>query len=49
MKWLICRRDFHVHADKAPAALISIVGRKEYESCAEDIYNFLQVSFGSGL
>ncbi|CAL9774850.1 unnamed protein product [Musa acuminata subsp. burmannicoides] len=28
--------------DKAPAALVSLVGRKEYEQCAQDIYFFLQ-------
>lgn len=30
-------------ADKAPAALVSLVGRKEYERCAQDVYFFLQV------
>uniref|UniRef100_A0A453A144 Uncharacterized protein n=1 Tax=Aegilops tauschii subsp. strangulata TaxID=200361 RepID=A0A453A144_AEGTS len=28
--------------DKAPSALVSLVGRKEYERCAQDIYFFLQ-------
>ncbi|XP_020105640.1 uncharacterized protein LOC109722156 isoform X1 [Ananas comosus] len=28
--------------EKAPAALVSLVGRKEYERCAHDIYFFLQ-------
>ncbi|XP_072966847.1 uncharacterized protein [Typha angustifolia] len=28
--------------DKAPASLVSLVGRKEYEKCAQDIYFFLQ-------
>uniref|UniRef100_A0A1D1YXW6 Sorting nexin-13 n=1 Tax=Anthurium amnicola TaxID=1678845 RepID=A0A1D1YXW6_9ARAE len=30
--------------DKAPAALVGLIGRKEYERCAEDIYFFLQSS-----
>ncbi|KAG1367756.1 Sorting nexin-13 [Cocos nucifera] len=30
--------------EKAPVALVSIVGRKEYERCAQDIYFFLQSS-----
>ncbi|ERM98570.1 hypothetical protein AMTR_s00109p00032070 [Amborella trichopoda] len=28
--------------DHAPAALVSLFGRKEYESCAQDLYSFLQ-------
>ncbi|XP_020573351.1 uncharacterized protein LOC110019841 isoform X2 [Phalaenopsis equestris] len=28
--------------DKAPAPLVGLVGRKEYEHCAQDIYFFLQ-------
>lgn len=39
------RRANFVHEliiDKAPAALVSLVGRKEYERCAQDIYFFLQ-------
>lgn len=28
--------------DNAPAALVGLVGRKEYERCARDIYFFLQ-------
>ncbi|KAG0457839.1 hypothetical protein HPP92_022996 [Vanilla planifolia] len=28
--------------DKAPAALVGLVGRKEYEQCAQDVYFFLQ-------
>ncbi|XP_044984477.1 uncharacterized protein LOC123451968 isoform X1 [Hordeum vulgare subsp. vulgare] len=28
--------------DKAPSALVSLVGRKEYERCAQDMYFFLQ-------
>lgn len=31
-------------ADKAPAAIVSLVGRKEYEQCAKDLYFFLQVT-----
>ncbi|MQL75157.1 hypothetical protein Taro_007511 [Colocasia esculenta] len=30
--------------EKAPAALVGLVGRKEYERCAEDVYFFLQSS-----
>lgn len=33
------------HAEKAPAALVGLIGRKEYEQCAEDVYYFLQVSW----
>nr|XP_010924750.1 uncharacterized protein LOC105047506 isoform X2 [Elaeis guineensis] len=42
------RRAKFVHEliiEKAPVALVSIVGRKEYERCAQDIYFFLQ-AFG---
>eukprot|EP00252_Welwitschia_mirabilis_P001998 TRINITY_DN11955_c0_g1_i1.p1 TRINITY_DN11955_c0_g1~~TRINITY_DN11955_c0_g1_i1.p1 ORF type:complete len:1176 (+),score=264.58 TRINITY_DN11955_c0_g1_i1:313-3840(+) len=28
--------------DKAPAALVSLIGQREYKRCAEDIYFFLQ-------
>ncbi|CAN6327120.1 unnamed protein product [Urochloa humidicola] len=28
--------------DKAPSTLVSLVGRKDYEKCAQDIYLFLQ-------
>lgn len=31
-------------ADKAPAAIVGLVGHKEYEQCAKDLYFFLQVS-----
>ncbi|GFZ04158.1 phox (PX) domain-containing protein [Actinidia rufa] len=40
------RRAKFVHElmiDKAPAALVGLVGRKEYEHCAKDLYFFLQV------
>ncbi|KAL8170591.1 hypothetical protein V2J09_022395 [Rumex salicifolius] len=30
--------------DNAPAAVVSLVGRKEYEQCAKDLYFFLQSS-----
>ncbi|CAH8353823.1 unnamed protein product [Eruca vesicaria subsp. sativa] len=30
--------------DKAPATIVSLVGQKEYEQCAEDLYFFLQSS-----
>lgn len=30
-------------ADKAPAAVVGPVGRKEYEQCAKDLYYFIQV------
>lgn len=29
--------------DGAPAALVSLVGRKQYKRCARDIYYFIQV------
>lgn len=31
-------------AEKAPAAIVSLIGQKEYEQCAEDLYFFLQVN-----
>ncbi|PSS07436.1 Sorting nexin-13 like [Actinidia chinensis var. chinensis] len=43
------RRAKFVHElmiDKAPAALVGLVGRKEYEHCAKDLYFFLQSSVG---
>ncbi|KAJ6826694.1 uncharacterized protein M6B38_371730 [Iris pallida] len=33
---------YELMIDKAPAALISLFGRKEYEHCAQDLYFFLQ-------
>ncbi|KAJ4749724.1 Sorting nexin-13 [Rhynchospora pubera] len=39
------RRAKFVHElmiEKAPTALVSLVGRKEYERCAQDVYMFLQ-------
>ncbi|CAA6665972.1 unnamed protein product [Spirodela intermedia] len=41
------RRAEYVHeliVQKAPAALVGLIGRKEYEQCAEDVYYFLQSS-----
>ncbi|XP_078431779.1 phox (PX) domain-containing protein isoform X2 [Wolffia australiana] len=41
------RRAEFVHdliIDKAPAALVRLIGRKEYEQCANDVYSFLQSS-----
>ena len=32
-------------ADKAPAAVVGLVGHKEYEQCAKDLYYFIQVFF----
>ena len=29
--------------DGAPAALVSLVGKRQYRKCAKDIYHFLQV------
>lgn len=40
---LLCWTCFFFSTDKAPAALVSLVGRKEYEQCAQDVYFFLQV------
>lgn len=37
-----------VCADKAPSPLVSLVGRKDYEKCAQDIYLFLQVNILGG-
>ncbi|XP_042486024.1 uncharacterized protein LOC122066268 [Macadamia integrifolia] len=33
---------YELMIDKAPAALVGLVGRKEYEQCAKDLYFFLQ-------
>ncbi|KAI6690037.1 hypothetical protein NL676_026865 [Syzygium grande] len=35
---------YEIMIDKAPAAIVSLVGRKEYEQCAKDLYFFLQSS-----
>ncbi|KZV26088.1 hypothetical protein F511_06014 [Dorcoceras hygrometricum] len=35
---------YEVMIDKAPAAVVGLVGRKEYEQCAKDLYNFIQSS-----
>lgn len=35
---------YELMIDKAPAALVSLVGRNEYERCAQDVYFFLQSS-----
>ena len=32
-----------LNTEKAPATIVSLVGQKEYEQCAEDLYFFLQV------
>lgn len=37
-------RSIFLCTDKAPAAVVSLFGRKEYEQCAEDLYFFLQVN-----
>ncbi|KAJ4958209.1 hypothetical protein NE237_025320 [Protea cynaroides] len=33
---------YELMTDKAPAALVGLVGHKEYEQCAKDLYFFLQ-------
>ncbi|KAK2971187.1 hypothetical protein RJ640_008611, partial [Escallonia rubra] len=35
---------YELMIDNAPAAIVSLVGRKEYERCAKDLYYFLQSS-----
>ncbi|KAJ6394536.1 hypothetical protein OIU77_023689 [Salix suchowensis] len=35
---------YELMIDNAPAAIVSLVGRKEYEQCAKDLYFFLQSS-----
>lgn len=35
---------YEIMIDKAPATIVSLVGRKEYEQCAKDLYFFLQSS-----
>lgn len=32
-----------LNVDNAPAAIVGLVGSKEYEKCAKDLYYFLQV------
>ncbi|XVE88896.1 hypothetical protein DITRI_Ditri19aG0105600 [Diplodiscus trichospermus] len=33
---------YELMIDKAPAAIVGLVGRKEYEQCAKDLYFFIQ-------
>ncbi|GFP99918.1 hypothetical protein PHJA_002135900 [Phtheirospermum japonicum] len=33
---------YELMIDKAPAAIVGLVGRKEYEQCAKDLYYFIQ-------
>ncbi|KAK3027054.1 hypothetical protein RJ639_040886 [Escallonia herrerae] len=35
---------YELMIDNAPAAIVGLVGRKEYEQCAKDLYYFLQSS-----
>ncbi|KAL1551547.1 hypothetical protein AAHA92_19374 [Salvia divinorum] len=35
---------YELMIDKAPAAIVGLVGRKEYEQCAKDLYYFIQSS-----
>lgn len=35
---------YELMIDKAPATIVSLVGHKEYEQCAKDLYFFLQSS-----
>ncbi|XP_073292079.1 uncharacterized protein [Primulina huaijiensis] len=35
---------YEVMIDKAPAAVVGLVGRKEYEQCSKDLYYFIQSS-----
>ncbi|CAO2815390.1 unnamed protein product [Amaranthus hypochondriacus] len=35
---------YELMIDNAPSAVVSIIGRKEYEQCAKDLYYFLQSS-----
>ncbi|KAI3521606.1 hypothetical protein L1887_11077 [Cichorium endivia] len=35
---------YEIMIDKAPAAVVSLFGRKEYEQCAKDVYYFIQSS-----
>jgi sorting nexin-13 len=34
--------------DRAPAALVNLIGKKQYTRCATDIYNFSQVGYPVG-
>jgi len=40
---LVNQLHFLLNADNAPAAIVSLFGRKEYEQCAKDLYYFIQV------
>lgn len=33
----------HIPAEKAPTAVVNLIGRKQYARCAKDIYYFSQV------
>ncbi|KAJ7951771.1 Phox-associated domain,Sorting nexin [Quillaja saponaria] len=35
---------YELMIDNAPAAIVGLVGRKEYEQCAKDLYFFLQIA-----
>ncbi|PIM98947.1 Intermediate filament-like protein [Handroanthus impetiginosus] len=35
---------YEIMIDKAPAAIVGLVGRKEYEQCAKDLFYFIQSS-----
>ncbi|KAL8256755.1 hypothetical protein R6Q59_028796 [Mikania micrantha] len=35
---------YELMIDKAPAAVVSLFGRKQYDQCAKDVYNFIQSS-----
>ncbi|XP_071731890.1 uncharacterized protein [Rutidosis leptorrhynchoides] len=35
---------YELMIDKAPATVVSLFGRKEYEQCAKDVYHFIQSS-----
>ncbi|XP_042052495.1 uncharacterized protein LOC121797822 isoform X2 [Salvia splendens] len=35
---------YELMIDKAPSAIVGLVGRKEYEQCAKDLYYFIQSS-----
>lgn len=45
VKYVIVAYSFFLllNADNAPAAIVSLVGTKEYDKCAKDLYYFLQV------
>ncbi|KAM1430582.1 hypothetical protein ACFX2I_046626 [Malus domestica] len=41
---MACSNFLVLNVDNAPSAIVGLVGSKEYEKCAKDLYYFLQSS-----